>query len=243
MHTRRAIYTDQHPIPLVDAMGKSGVFFFTAPRSNLAALVTPAHPVWTSRPSILSFTPTIENQIDPLMFHADPPILIGEEYSVHANVFNPTASQLLAAGTTYPDWAGALPADPGELAPQLTDLARQITAEAATPYDKAVAVTSYLRTSISYSITIPAPPPDMDPLAWFLFDLKKGFCTYYATAEVLLLRSVGVPARLVAGFAQGQFEAPDKFNVLGDTCSGSLLSRPAAEFEPTSSQPPCLPQR
>ena len=42
------------------------------------------------------------------------------------------------------------------------------------------------------------------PVTWFLFDLKSGFCNYYASAEVLLLRSVGIPARMVVGFAQGK---------------------------------------
>jgi hypothetical protein len=43
----------------------------------------------------------------------------------------------------------------------------------------------------------------MDPIDWFLFDYKKGFCNYSASAEVLLLRAAGVPARLAVGYAQG----------------------------------------
>ena len=42
---------------------------------------------------------------------------------------------------------------------------------------------------------------------------KKGFCNYYATAEVILLRSVGIPARMVVGFAQGEFTSPDLYVV------------------------------
>jgi hypothetical protein len=37
-----------------------------------------------------------------------------------------------------------------------------------------------------------------------IFDLKQGFCTYYASAEVLMLRTVGVPARMAVGYAQGE---------------------------------------
>jgi hypothetical protein len=74
------------------------------------------------------------------------------------------------------------------------------------PYDKAAAIASFLRQEIAYSPSVPAPPPGRDPVVWVLFVHKRGFCNYYASAQVLLLRSIGIPARLAVGFAQGGFE-------------------------------------
>ena len=73
-----------------------------------------------------------------------------------------------------------------------------------TPYDVAEAVTRYLRASIRYRETVPPVPPGQEPVDWFLFDLREGFCTYYATAEVVLLRSLGIPARLTIGYVTGE---------------------------------------
>jgi tetratricopeptide (TPR) repeat protein len=46
----------------------------------------------------------------------------------------------------------------------------------------------------------PGIAPDGDQLSWFLFQSKKGYCSYYAFAMALLLRSLGIPARVAAGF-------------------------------------------
>ena len=46
----------------------------------------------------------------------------------------------------------------------------------------------------------PGIAPDGDQLAWFLFQSKKGYCSYYAFAMALMLRSLGIPARVAAGF-------------------------------------------
>jgi hypothetical protein len=83
-------------------------------------------------------------------------------------------------------------------------LAKHITEGLSNNYDKIEAITSYLRRTITYSETIPPTPAGQDPLEYFLFTSKKGYCNYYATAEVILLRSIGIPARMAVGFAQGQ---------------------------------------
>ena len=232
----------QHSLQLADANGNSDEFIFTTPRVNLAMLVTPQHPVWVSRPSILNFTLSTNNSVDPLWFSADPPIKVGEQYSVHANVYNPSILQLQKAGAIYPAWVRnrylQLPAD---LSAQIAQLAQQITTDAATPYDKATAITDYLRTTITYSTAIEPAPQGTDPLVWFLIDSRTGFCNYYATAEVILLRVVGVPARMAVGFAQGEFQSPDQYIVRErDAHAWPEVYFPGIgweEFEPTSNQP------
>jgi transglutaminase-like putative cysteine protease len=233
---------NQTAIQFLDTHGLASEFVFSSPQVNLSLLVTPANPVWISRPSVMSFSPSTGGITEPLMFRAEPPILIGEQYIVHAIITNPTILQLQKAGSSYPAWVHdqylLLPKD---LSPRITDLARSITAQAATPYDKAIAITNYLRSTITYSTTVDAPPSGTDPLVWFLFDTRKGFCNYYATAEVILLRIVGVPTRMVVGFAQGEYQPPDKYTVLEkDAHAWPEVYFPGigwVEFEPTSGQP------
>jgi hypothetical protein len=81
-------------------------------------------------------------------------------------------------------------------------------------------------------------------LAWFLFDTKTGFCNYYATAEVVLLRSMGIPARMAVGFSQGEYEPPNLYTVRQrDAHAWPEVYFPGngwVEFEPTSSQSPLV---
>ncbi|HSM26372.1 MAG TPA: transglutaminase-like domain-containing protein, partial [Anaerolineaceae bacterium] len=87
---------------------------------------------------------------------------------------------------------------------KVSSLAFELTSPHENSYDKTIAITNYLRNNISYNKQIPAPPVDQDLIEWFLFDLQQGFCNYYATAEVLMLRSVGIPARIAFGYAEGE---------------------------------------
>jgi hypothetical protein len=190
---------------------------------------------------MLSFTPSVDDSIDPLMFRADPPVLIGEQYVVHANIYNPTVVELQQAGEIYPSWVQDHYLQlPDNLSPRITELARNITTGAGTPYDKATAITNYLRAAITYSTTVDIPPDGTDPLVWFIFNSRTGFCNYYATAEVILLRSIGIPARMVVGFAQGEFVPPDRYVVVEkDAHAWPEVYFPGigwVEFEPTSSQ-------
>src|SRR5258706_10430731 len=91
--------------------------------------------------------------------------------------------------------------------PQLRKLAESITASHSTPYDKTQAVTSFLRNDIEYETEVTQTPPHgKDPLLWVLLDYKKGVWMYYASAEVLLLRTLGIPARMAVGFAEGEYD-------------------------------------
>jgi len=218
-------------------------FTFTALSVDLASLVTPAHPVWVSHPSELFFLQGSPGILDPVQFLSDPPVLAGRQYSVLVNEYEPTLLQLRNAGENYPGWVASRYMQlPNDLSPEIVALANRIIAGSGTPYDKAAAITKYLRSNIKYSINVEAPPAGQDSLNWFLFDSKTGFCNYYATAEVILLRSAGIPARMVVGFAQGEFETPDYYSVRQrDTHAWPEAYFPGVgwvEFEPTTNQQP-----
>lgn len=95
---------------------------------------------------------------------------------------------------------------PANLDPRIQTLAKQITANAPTMYDKATALETYLRSHYTYSVDIQRPP-DQDGVSWFLFNSgNKGFCNYFASAMAVMARSVGIPARVVAGYTHGTFD-------------------------------------
>jgi transglutaminase-like putative cysteine protease len=231
------------PISLAQPEGPTGEFDFTVVSPDLGELVTPARPVWVDYPAQLFFIHVPPGKIDPVQFRSNSPASAGEKYIVRANLYQPTVLQLRNAGATYPDWVTAHYLQlPDNLSPEITALAQRITARINTPYDMATAITKYLRSNITYSNIVNAPPAGQDPLDWFLFDSKKGFCNYYATAEVVLLRSAGIPARLVVGFAQGESTASNTYVVRQrDAHAWPEAYFPGVgwvEFEPTVNQQP-----
>lgn len=74
------------------------------------------------------------------------------------------------------------------------------------------ALESHLRDSgeYSYSLSAAVMDPNIDPVDDFLFNRKSGHCEYYAAALTLMLRSVGIPARLINGFKGGEYDPQEK---------------------------------
>ena len=132
----------------------------------------------------------------------------GETYEVTSSVSLATPDDLRLAGLDYPTWALAkYTALPPELPQRVRDLGRQLTANAETPYDKAKAIEAHLKT-LPYSLSINPPPYDADGVDYFLFEQKTGYSEYFASAMTVLLRTQGIPARMVAGYTVGD-RVPD----------------------------------
>lgn len=124
---------------------------------------------------------------------------------------------------------------------RVRDLATRVTAGAATPYDKAVKIEAFLRT-YPYTLDLPSLPEGRDLVDYFLFDAPGGYCDYYASAMVVMLRAVGVPARLASGYARGAYDDErGAYRVLGsDAHSWPEVYFPGVgwvEFEPTAARP------
>ena len=95
---------------------------------------------------------------------------------------------------------------PEGLPSRIRELALEITAGYGSPYAKAKAIESYLRETYPYRFADSPEdfvPPGRDPVDWFLFDHREGTCGVYSSAFVVLARSVGLPARVVSGWAIG----------------------------------------
>ena len=112
---------------------------------------------------------------------------------------------LRLAGERYPDWVRQRYLSlPDEVPERVKALALRLTASGLTPYDRAVAIETYLRL-FPYTLDVPQPPTGRDVADYFLFDLQKGYCDYFATAMVVLSRAAGIPARLAIGYAPGTY--------------------------------------
>lgn len=70
--------------------------------------------------------------------------------------------------------------------------------------EKAKKIERYLRENYTYSLSVSRPPDGINPIEDFLFNTKKGYCEYYATAMVLMLRSLNIPSRITTGYAGGE---------------------------------------
>jgi len=157
-----------------------------------------------------------------------------------------TPDQLRAASGPDPAWVTNPNALLGtSISPRIIELAKQIVAEAnaSTRYDTAKAIETWLRRNIAYNEAIPNPPAGVDRIDWFLFELRQGYCTYYATAMVVMLRSLGVPARMVAGFAEGEWDASLGRYIVRERDAHTWVEVyfPGygwIEFEPTAAQRP-----
>jgi len=164
-------------------------------------------------------------------------------YWADSLVPNLSDGQLQAASEKYPDWVKDLYlALPDDLPTRVTALARDLTATEPGPYHRARAIESYLRT-FPYTLDLPAPPPGRDVADYFLFDLKKGYCDYYATAMVVLARAAGLPARLVVGYASGRYDPGSSQYIVTEADAHSWVEVyfPEigwVEFEPTGGRPP-----
>ena len=90
------------------------------------------------------------------------------------------------------------------LDPRIPELARYIVRASADETDRAAAVARYLRLNYGYTLKLPSHEV-ADPLAYFLFTRKKGHCEYFASAMAVMLRTLGIPSRLVTGFQSGVF--------------------------------------
>lgn len=67
-------------------------------------------------------------------------------------------------------------------------------------------IENYLRRNFSYTLDIPAPSPGMDPVEWFLIEGKRGHCSYFAAAMTAMVRSIGIPARMISGYAAAEVD-------------------------------------
>jgi len=216
--------------------GETGSLYWTG---NLYRSNTPFEAAWRTAPG-----QKIPPRVDPLR-GADllGALITAQSYQVESLVQPISLARLRAAGRNYPAFIQArYLALPPELPERVYALARELTSTAATPYEEAKAIETYLRANYPYNLDVPVPPVKADVADYFLFDLKTGYCDYYATAMAVLARAVGLPSRLVMGYASGTYNYPtaEYLVTAAEAHSWVEIYFPGSgwvEFEPTANQP------
>ena len=137
-----------------------------------------------------------------------------QPYIVTSSVPAVEPDDLREAGTDYPvHILHRYTQLPPELPGRIRGLAHEATVKGDTPYDKAVMVEQNLK-RLPYSLKVDPPPFDADGIDHFLFVQRKGYSEYFASSMAVMLRSVGVPARVAVGYTTGdQTEIPNLFAV------------------------------
>jgi hypothetical protein len=116
-----------------------------------------------------------------------------------------TAEDRRVAMPSFPEVIRRRFVQPPPVSAEVAALARDVTRGAPTVYDKVIAVERHLREQYQYSLDISSGSAAAEPVEEFLFRRKTGYCEHYATAMVVMLRTLGIPARLVTGFLPGEW--------------------------------------
>lgn len=169
----------------------------------------------------------------------------GDQYTVTGSVVVASTDQLQAAGTDYPAWVEERYLGlPGSVPERVYRKAREVAGNAQTPYEAAVAIERYLR-SFPNDYDVEATPPGRDSVDYFLFDLQRGYFDYQASAMAVMLRSLGVPARVATGYAIDPLAKDDPLTTQYQLTERNAFAWPEVyfpgigwvEFSPTPSQP------
>ncbi len=170
----------------------------TVKGNNDDFLYSLGQPVQSSEPSSAAVG---ESPIDVSSLKPSGRLRQGDAYSITGSVSVATVDQLRAAGDDYPAWVeDRYLALPDDLPARVERKTLEVTGSAGTAYDRAAAVEEYLRT-FPNDFDVPVAPPGRDSVDYFLFDVQRGYFDYHASAMAVMLRTIGVPARVATGYA------------------------------------------
>ncbi|WP_067521224.1 DUF3488 and transglutaminase-like domain-containing protein [Alloactinosynnema sp. L-07] len=141
------------------------------------------------------------------MVYSRTPRQLGK-YTEDADMSQPAREDLRLAGTDHSEIDQIYLTSEG-IDPEVVTLARQITADKQTNFDKALALQQYFDRSNGFEYkTQTDTASDEDALKDFLFRSKVGYCEQYASAMAILARAVGIPSRVAIGYTAG-FQSGD----------------------------------
>lgn len=133
------------------------------------------------------------------------PLGEGASYRVVSRVVDADEETLAGIGGDMPETVRRRAAQVPVATARTVQLAERLAAGLATPYAKVKAVEEWLGSNTEYSLDAPLAPRGVDVVDHFLFESKLGWCEQVASSMVVLLRLMGVPARLATGFVPGRW--------------------------------------
>jgi transglutaminase-like putative cysteine protease len=187
----------------VEQSRKFSEYTVTLLAPSTSVIYAPDEPLTVSVPTVYDYRGERQNygSLRPVA-----PIREQQRSSVLASVSSASASELRQAGSAYPAWVTSYLQLPAEVPDRLRRESRRIIAEATNPYDAAINIQQYLRT-FTYSTKVPVPPAGRDWVSFLVFESKEGYCDYFATGMTVMLRAVGIPARVASGYVTGDWDA------------------------------------
>lgn len=127
----------------------------------------------------------------------------GQQFSMVVEIPSLTADDLADARVGDPGDPRALEVPTSSHAGDIRDLAVELTREADTPYESAMALQSYLRSAANFTYDTRVAPARTDDAVWDFLESRQGYCVQFATAMTVMARSIGIPARVGVGFLPG----------------------------------------
>lgn len=206
-------------------------------RTGLTTLPAAAKPVAVSGAPVQNAQVTEQDGIQPAV-----PIQSGESVIVESERLRSDVESLRAAGSAYPEEiAERYTQLPDSTPERVGNKTNQIVedANATNPYAAAVAIETYLERNKRYSLSVEQPRGDVADT--FLFEMDAGYCTFYATTMVTMLRTQGIPARFVTGYSTGEQIGDNEWAVRGQNAHAwveiYVPDHGWVEFDPTPSAP------
>lgn len=180
-------------------------------------------------------------RVDVTLVRARRPLREGDTYVVVSALSIADEDSLRADSTDYPAWIRATYVQlPQTLPARVRARAQAIAAPFDNPYDRAVALEKFVRAHIAYDEQVSAPPLDVDAVDYVLFERPAGYCNYYASTMAVLARTLDLPARVVSGYTQGEFDGSVFHIVEANAHAWVEIYFPSfgwIEFEPTANRP------
>lgn len=202
---------------------------------------------WAADESGAVSTLTVSGQLpvydDVEAVFSDDAAVTGGTYRVLASTSTAIEMDLRETGTVYPEWVMERYLSlPETITPRTVALTQSIAAASDNPFDRARAIEQYLRTTIVYDETVEEPPDGADIVDYLLFERERGYCEYSASAMTVMLRSIGIPARVAVGFYPGDYDQRQAgfLYLQNNAHAWTEVFFPGygwIPFEPTSSQP------
>ena len=192
------------------------------------------------KPISMRLTRTLPITEDHVSYRFDRQIPANKSVSMISHVSVATDVELQSANNSYPGYIRDHYLNyPKEMPKRIESLAHFLTYQEANVFDKTVAIEKYLRSDdFTYSRTIEAPPVGEDGVDFFLFESKTGYSDYFASAMAVMLRTQGIPTRLMAGYSSGEYNSLTLSSTIRDSDSHGWVQVYFPEygwidFEPT----------
>ncbi|MEI6915083.1 MAG: transglutaminase domain-containing protein, partial [Armatimonadota bacterium] len=148
------------------------------------------------------------------------PSVTTRTYTVVSEVPDPTSEQLRKASQDYSDISRISPpcVEQPIVSERVIAKALEETRRYKNPYDKVTALHRYLARTCVYDLQTPPIPASKsdDPVDYFLWTSRRGYCDLFATALATMTRSLGIPARVATGYIQGEYDLAERKWVVRD---------------------------